>query len=207
MGVAVFLEGACEEEMVKWLHINFRPGSHLYHNLYEFHESPEQHKLWLYDCSGCDGVLPRANDYKYLLTQGHTGKIIRDLEEISCVSESRAMKQMAENCPEYRDIPGKCALFANPRLESAYSADRELFTRALLAHARKYSSNQDHIQERAQQAVATINWDDPPVEDVFAELGMAYSKREFAERFFSQFDFESSVHPYFVRLRILFPQE
>jgi len=200
MKVVVFYEGKTEEKMLLWF---FRHHCSIdtTQNQVEFKERSEGNIALLFYCEGHQNVISNAVKYKHFYKNNEQVVLIRDLEEIPCYQGLKI--EVTKNCPDIVAKGGKSNLFAKPQFEEVYFADESLLKKAIEEHLESnLSKNPLTLDENISQL--DRNKPNESLKTLFKTYDSPFHKTNFANYFFSQFDFVNSDHPYFNRLKLIF---
>jgi hypothetical protein len=201
--VAVFYEGACEEEMLKAFFRACCPSLILLEDPLDFQTCPQDCAL-LYNCEGYQNVFLKAAAYEYIYANDH-GLVVRDLEDAACFSVVKA--EALSSCARIAHVHTmlKATLFAKPDLEAIYSADPDLFSTVM----QQFYKETFGVSIPPQAYISDINnfnfaQGNAALKSLTKKHNISWNKLRMAKKFFKQMDFLGSSDPYFTRLRAIF---
>ena len=200
--LALFLEGACEQNAIRFYLQNYVPHILVTMDVLEFIESTTSIVL-LYDCGGYQNVLPKAKEYESTLWNDSL-VLVRDLETTPCFATLK--DEVAHEIPRLRGQAIKYALFSKPYLESVYQCDLTLFHRVMTQLYKETHGAVSPTPVTFSPGLNNIDWNNPlPSLKGFCRVhNMGFQKVKVAQKFFSQLNYPSIQSHYLVRLRDLF---
>jgi len=199
MKIAIFYEGDSEGILLKFLMINYCSNINYTEDVLDFIASTADCVL-MYNCGGYQNVFPNLQGYSHIHSPNCSFLAVRDTEKTPCFTSLKdeghsALDKLATQAEKW-------AIFAKPNLESLYRADLALFERCV---KKLFEETHGHINYPAdfQTDIGAVDFTrgKSAVEALFSKYQISFNKKRIANKFFSQFDFQSSSDPYFVRLR------
>ena len=198
MKAVVYYEGPSERCMLnQLLYKSFQPIN-VTEDYIEFLTAPEdQNYILLYDCEGYQNVFPRVDETSYCYPSNERIIVLRDLETTNCFRQLKTeLNGYCPNLPQIRVRP----VFAKYKLEHLYLADLNIFRRVFRLIYRTKFGQQLPNNNKFERLINNLSPIKPDIAGLFRSYNMAFQKPKVANELFARFDFQSSTHPYFVRL-------